>query len=498
MTQTAAPKTFFGHPIQLSTLFHIELWERFSFYGLQGILLLYLYYETAKGGLGIDKSLAGGIVGAYSGTVYLSTVFGAWVADRIAGAEKTLFVSGIVVMCGHIVLALVPGIGGLLCGLVLIALGSGGVKSSASSMVGSLYESDELRPLRDAGFSIFYISINIGAFFGPLVTGLLQDKIGFHYGFGAAAVGMAVGLWLYSFGRKTLPHTPPPHPLPASQYKYFFAALAAIVGAIGIAAATGRLNILNFPQVLLACVILAALGYFARLLGSTRIGARKKRHIAAYIPLFLAVCVFWAVWFQVYTSVTVYFAETVNRDIFGFTVPVSWKDSVQGMWVVLFSGMMAAMWTKMGARQPKTPLKFALALIVTGASYLIFLPFIHSGTPMPMAVFALVLLAITLGELLISPIAMSLATKIAPAAFKTQMVALNFLAFSLGFTLGGLLFDKFHHPESTAGMAHLLARIGLGTGEADFYLLLFYIGAAGGLLLLLAAPLLNRLLEGAD
>ena len=195
MPQTGTQKTFFGHPVQLSTLCHIELWERFSFYGLQGILMLYLYYETSRGGLGVDKSLAGSIVGAYGGSVYLATVFGGWLADRLWGAEKTLFVSGVVVMLGHLTLAFVPGLAGLLCGLVLIALGSGGVKASANSMVGSLYEDEKLRPLRDAGFSIFYISINIGGFFGPLVTGVLQTKAGFHYGFGAAAVGMAFGLW---------------------------------------------------------------------------------------------------------------------------------------------------------------------------------------------------------------------------------------------------------------------------------------------------------------
>ena len=133
------------------------------------------------------------------------------------GAEKTLFVSGIVVMLGHIALSLIPGVTGLLIGLPLIALGSGGVKPTASTMVGSLYESEERRVLRDAGFSIFYISVNIGSFFDPLITGLLQDRIGFHFGFGAAAVGMAVGLAIYSQTRRALPLTPPPNPLPTSQ-----------------------------------------------------------------------------------------------------------------------------------------------------------------------------------------------------------------------------------------------------------------------------------------
>lgn len=155
-------------------------------------------------------------MGAYGGSVYLSTIFGAWLADRVLGVEKTLFLSGIVVMLGHIALSLIPGITGLLIGLPLIALGSGGVKPSANTIVGSLYESEEKRPLRDAGFSIFYISINIGSFFGPLITGLLQDRVGFHYGFGAAVVGIAVGLVIYSQTRRVLPLTPPPNPLPAA------------------------------------------------------------------------------------------------------------------------------------------------------------------------------------------------------------------------------------------------------------------------------------------
>lgn len=475
-------KKFFGHPFQLSTLFHIELWERFSFYGMQGILLIYLYYTADKGGLGIDKSLAGGIVGAYSGSVYLSTILGAWFADRIWGAEKTLFISGVVVMLGHIVLAVAPGLYGLLMGLVLIALGSGGVKSSASSMVGALYEREDMRPLRDAGFSIFYISINIGGFLGPLLTGLLQENVGFHYGFGAAAVGMAFGLWRYSCGRKNLPHPVVPHPLPKGQGKVAAAVGVAVVAALFAAIQTGLINLENFSTVLLSTVILAVIVYFFRLLTNPHIDTANKRHIAAYIPLFLTICMFWSVWFQVYTVATVYFDETVNRTIGSFTVPVSWKDSIQSMWVVLFSGVMAAIWTKMGRRQPKTPLKFTMAMFVTGTSFLGFVPFIASGTPMPMLVYALVLLAITIGELMISPIALSIATKIAPPMFKTQMVALNFLGFSLGFTLGGVLFEKGYHAEQAL----------------DFYWLLFYIGAATGVLLLLLVPLLNKMLKGID
>lgn len=477
-----AQKTFFGHPVQLSTLFHIELWERFSFYGMQGLLLIYLYYSAAQGGLGIEQSLAGSIVGAYGGSVYLATIFGAWLADRIWGAEKTLFIAGVIVMIGHIILAFGQGLLGLLLGMCFIALGSGGIKSSASSMVGSLYETQQLKPLRDAGFSIFYISINIGGFLGPLLTGLLQTHLGFHYGFGAAAVGMAFGLWRYARGRKNLPNPTIPHPIASYEIKKIILIAMMIIAALLASIFAGWLKLSNFSNVLLITIILLVIFYFYRLLTSQHVSAENKGYIRAYIPLFIIICLFWAVWFQVYTVATVYFDETVDRTIGSFTVPVSWKDSIQSLWIILFSGAMAALWTKMNEKQPKTPLKFAFAMLLIGLSYLGFVPFIATNTPMPMWLFALGLLGISLGELFLSPISLSFATKIAPQMFKTQMVALNFLALSLGFTLGGVLFKNYFHAET----------------PLDFYLLLCMIGVISSGALLLLVPMLNRMLKGID
>lgn len=479
-------KRFFGHPYPLSYLFHIELWERFSYYGMQGILLIYMYWEVTRGGLGWDKTQAGAILGAYSGSVYLSTIIGGWLADRVLGKEKTLFYSGIVVMCGHIVLGLIPGAAGLFCGLVLVALGSGGVKSSASAMVGSLYESEELRPLRDAGFSIFYISVNIGGFFGPLLTGLLQQRLGFHYGFGIAAVGMAFGLFLYTKGRKNIPPQPPANPLKPEQRKFAWlipAAFLAMAGVVGSLLGNGTLDKESLSRLLLVVVITITVVYFTRILASAgRESVQKRNYVIAYIPLFLVICAFWALWYQIWTALTVYFDETVPRTIGSFTVPVSWKDSLGSMYVVLFAGLLAALWTKMGKRQPKTPLKFVMSMLVLGATYLAFIPYLNSGTAMPLAVFALVWIGTVLAELLLSPISLSLATKIAPEGFQTQMVALGFLALSIGMTGGGVLFRNYYDAERAA----------------DFYWLIGGSSIVVGLLLLLLVPLLNRLLEGID
>ena len=514
MSELTSSKTFFGHPRQLSTLFHIELWERFSFYGMQGILAIYLYHSVGEGGLGFSKAVAGGIVGAYGGSVYLSTILGGWLADRLWGAERTLFYAGILVMCGHIALALVPGVDGMIAGLVCIALGSGGVKASASSMVGSLYEDEQLRPLRDAGFSIFYIAINIGGFFGPLITGLLQGNVGFHYGFGAAAVGMAFGLWRYAIGRKALPHLGAPLPLPASQRKIAIAIAIAIILGIIAAVHFDKLQLGNISRVLLGVVILATLAYFTRLLLDPKVDANHRRYILAYIPLFAAICIFWAMWFQIYTVVTVYFDETMNRKIGSFEIPVSWKDALQSLWVILFSGVMATLWTKLGEAQPKTPLKFALSLFILGLGYLCFVPFIKTGVVMGLVVFAFAILLNTLAELLLSPISLSFVTKIAPEHVKTQMVALNFLGLSLGFTLGGIIFEKNYgvslaentpfdfaslaaHAAQQPWLDHLLTAL-QNDNTANFYILVGGISIATSVALMLIVPLLNRLLKGAD
>ncbi|WP_373100019.1 MULTISPECIES: peptide MFS transporter [Pasteurellaceae] len=483
MSPTPTTRTFFGHPFQLGKLFQIELWERFSFYGMQAILMMYLYYQTTSGGLNIDKTVAGGIVGAYGGSIYLATILGGWLSDRLIGAERTLFWSGVVVMSGHIALALLPDFVGLIAGLVLIAFGSGGVKASASSMVGQLYESRETRHLRDAGFSIFYIAINIGALLGPLLTGLLQSNIGFHYGFGAAAVGMAFGLWQYSRGRKFLPKTPAPFPLQSHEKPtiFRFTLLGLVVFALAIA--LGWLHFGNFKSVLLAVVILLSVYYFTRLLTGKHSTATQKKYIQAYLPLFLTSCIFWALWFQFYTVITIYIDETAKaqRMLGSFEIPVAWFSSLQGFWVIIFSGLLASLWMKMGKQQPKTPDKFAYGLIIVGVFYLLYMPFLGDSV-MPLIVIALSIIVLTLAELLISPISLSFATKIAPPHFKTQMVALNFLSLSIGFTLGGLIFEWFYHADKLLHFYGLLGAIGIGCG----------------VLLLVFTNNLNRMLSGID
>ena len=442
---TATPKpaherTFLGQPRQLGTLFSVEMWERFSFYGMQGILLIYLYYSVAQGGLGIDEGTATGIVGAYGGTVYLSTVLGAWLADRVLGPERTLFYAAVLVMCGHIALSALPGILGVGVGLVFIAFGSGGVKANCTSLVGTLYSPEDLR--RDAGFSIYYLGINLGAFFGPLLTGFVQSTYGFHWGFLLAAVGMAIGLTIYAFGRKNLPESAHhvPNPLPRERRMAFIIAALVVVAMIVVASLTGILTADRLAGTVVVIIIVAAVAYFVVILGNKRITHVERNRVLAFIPMFIVSAVFWSLYQQQFTVLTVYSDKQLNRNLFGWEMPVSWVQSINPVFIIILSGVFAALWTELGPRQPSSPVKFAMGTIVMGIAFLLFIPMASTEpNSAPLLGVVGVIFVFTIAELLISPISLSLATKLAPEIFQTQMVALLFLSIALGTAMAGVL-----------------------------------------------------------
>ncbi|GAA2126839.1 peptide MFS transporter [Arthrobacter humicola] len=446
----------------LASLFSVEMWERFSFYGMQGILLYYMYFSVEKGGLGIEQGLAASLVGAYGGGVYLSTILGAWLADRLFGSEKVLFGSAIMIMGGHIALALVPGVPGLIAGLVLVGVGSGGLKANATALVGSLYgEKDERR---DAGFSIFYMGINAGALIGPLVTGWLQESQGFHWGFGAAAVGMAVGLTVYALGRNKLPAQTQrvAHPLPAAQRKQYgliFVGIAAVIAALFI---SGTVNAENLATSMAYAAIGASVVYFTLIFRSNKVTATERGRVAAFIPLYIASAAFWALFQQQFTFIAVYSEEKLDRNFFGWEMPAAWVQSINPVFIIIFAGVMAALWTRLGRKQPGSALKFSIGLFVMGLAFLAFIPLSGDGKT-PLLALAGILLLFTLAELFLSPIGLSVTTKLAPKAFHTQMVALFFLSVSLGTTLAGILSglynpnDELPYFIGVGGTAILLA-----------------------------------------
>ncbi|OIH98561.1 MFS transporter [Curtobacterium sp. MCBA15_003] len=472
-------RTFFGQPFELSTPFAVELWERFSFYGMQGIVLLYMYYTVTEGGLGISEGVATGIMGAYGGAVYLFTIIGAWIADRLLGADRTLFGSAVVVMLGHIALALIPGVAGVGVGLVLIALGSGGLKATATTIVGGLYRRDDVR--RDAGFSLYYLGVNLGAFAGPLLTGLLQNTLGFHYGFGLAAVGMAAGLTQYAVRRKHLPEVVRDVTNPVDRRRLPLIVVGAVVALVLVVVAvlTGLLTVDTLPLVVVAVVVLATIGYFVVIL-SSGITPQERSRVFAFIPLFIGSAVFWSLYQQQFTVVTIYSDQRLDRSVFGSEMPVSWVTSINPVFIIVLSGVFAALWTRLGDRQPSTPTKFGLGTGIMGVAFLLFLPFVGTGeNGTPLLALVGILLVFTLAELLLSPVGQSVATKLAPAKFQTQMVALFFLSVSLGTAATGVL-SQYYDPEH----------------EAPYFTVLGLVAVAVGVVLLLVTKPVLRLMRG--
>ncbi|WP_089917058.1 peptide MFS transporter [Leifsonia sp. 21MFCrub1.1] len=471
---------FFGQPRSLANIFGVEMWERFSFYGMQGILLIYLYYSAERGGLGIDEATATGVVGAYGGAVYLSTILGAWLADRLFGSERVLFWSAVVIMAGHISLAVLPGVAGVLVGLLLVALGSGGLKANATRIVGTLYS--EKDPRRDAGFSLFYLGINLGAFAGPLLTGLLQSTLGFHWGFALAAVGMAIGLIQYSLGRKRLPdearHVP--HPLERSRYPLMIGVGVAGLVVIVVLVLTGLINASNLALWVIGVTIVAAIAYFVVILGSKLLSADERSRLFAFIPLFITNAAFWTLYQQQFTVVTIYSDKRLDRNLFGWEFPVSWVQSINPIFIIVLSGVFAAIWTKWGEKQPSTPIKFAAGTVLMGLAFFLFLFWAGGGAnSTPLLAVIGILFVFTVAELLISPPGLSVTTKLAPRSFQAQMVALYFLSVALG-----------------TAMAGQLGKLFTTVPEGIYFSIIGGIAIAIGVVLALLSPWVLRLMRG--
>jgi POT family proton-dependent oligopeptide transporter len=386
----------------------------------------------------------------------------------------------VLVMCGHLGLAFIPGLAGVTTGLILIALGSGGVKATATAIVGTLYADDD--PRRDAGFSLFYLGINLGALLGPLLTGLLQKDLGFHIGFAAAAAGMAVGLIQYAMSRRSLPDRAREiaNPLPRHRFPLVATIAAAAIILIVVLAVAGLLPAAHLSTIVVVLSVLVAVAYFTVILTSHRITTIERRRVLAFIPLFIASAAFWSLYQQQFTVVTIYSDQRLDRTILGWTMPVSWVQSINPVMIILLSGVFAALWLRLGDRQPSTPVKFALGTATMGAAFLLFLPFAGTGpNGVPLLGLAGIILLFTIAELLLSPVGLSLATKLAPEAFHTQMVALFFLSVALGSVLSGTL-AEFYSVDNQVAYVGILGAIAIVIG----------------IILAVMTPWLKRLMSG--
>ncbi|WP_051343319.1 peptide MFS transporter [Pseudonocardia spinosispora] len=475
-----ADRTVFGHPVGLVNLFNVELWERFSFYGMVGILGYYLYFSLDRGGLALPEATAMSIVGAYTGFVYLCTVLGGWLADRVFGMERMVFYGGSVVMIGHLALAVLPGLTGVGVGLVCVALGSGALKANASSIVGTLYSKGD--PRCDGGFTLFYLGVNVGAFTGPLLTGFLHKELGFHIAFGAAAVGMAIGLTQYVLFRRNLGAAgkEPGNPLPRESRTKAAGVGVLIVVAIVAVLLTGLVRLDNLATVTSAVIALASIAYFVVMLTNAQVTAVERSRVRAFIPLFIANVAFWSLFQQIFTTLAVYSEKRMDWNIFGWEAPVAWIGSEEPVWVILLAPVFATMWTKLRERAPSTPVKFALGVIGMGMAFLLFLTMAGgTGRTSPALAVFFILAMFAVSELMLSPIGLSVTSRLAPEAFRAQMMALYYFSVGLGSSVSGQL-AGFYEP------AHEYAYFGINGG----------ITIAIGLVALALSPWIKRRMEG--
>ncbi|MER7196985.1 MFS transporter [Streptomyces sp. CB01635] len=444
-----------------------ELWERYSFYGLQGILSFYLLYEVGEGGLALDPALASGIVGAYGGAVYLSQILGAWLGDRLVSPQKMVLYGAVVITAGHVVLASAPGLAGLGSGLVLIVLGTGALKTNITSIVGFVLDQHTDDRYRDAGFSYFYMAINIGAVVGPLTTGLAQNELGFHFGFGLAAIGMAGALIQYVVSMNRLPERAKTvnNPLPAGRRPLIAVVALACIAVVGGAVATGLLRAGNLSTVVTITALVAAAAYFLTMTTSSEVTRDERRRILGYLPLFLASGVYFGFLFQKFTAISILITERIDLHIGGWTFPVAWITTVSPLAAVLITPLIARLWKRLGERQPGPVTKVAIGLTQIGCAYL-FLLIISEATGdavIPLFLILLFMMAAGSSEVFIGPIGLSLATRIGPEKFRSQMVGLNFLTLALGSSLAGLLGQLFTVIDN-ASYFTVTAVCGIGIG----------------------------------
>ena len=380
-----------GHPKGLTTLFFTEMWERFSYYGMRALLLLYMVAPIAGGGLEFDVVKATSIYGTYTSAVYFTTLFGGWLADKFLGARLAVLLGGIVIASGHFAMV-VPSLPFFYTGLVLIALGTGLLKPNISTMVGGLYGADD--PRRDSGFSLFYMGINLGAMIAPIICGYLGQRINWHLGFGAAGVGMLLGLVQFTLHRKRLAH----------------------VGARPAPKKTTSQETVKQPLTKL-----------------------EKRRIAIVFMLYFFSIIFWMAFEQSGSSFALFAQNHTRTQLFGFEFPSAWFQSVNSIFILTLAPVFSVLWLRLKDKQPSSPAKFSFGLLFVGLGMgviAIAASFTGSGKVSPLWLIAVFFIH-TLGELCLSPVGLSTVSKLAPVRMVGLMMGLWFLATSIGNYLAG-------------------------------------------------------------
>ncbi len=481
-------KQWFGHPRGLATLFFTEMWERFSYYGMRAILVLALVDAVTHGGQGLNDHDATAIYGLYTAGIYVFSLAGGWLSDRILGQQRAMFIGGIVIALGHFTMALPYDLSFYL-GMLFIVLGSGLFKPTISIMVGLLYSNDS-DARRDAGFSIFYMAINLGALIGQIVCGYLGERLGWHYGFGAAGVFMLLGLSQYWLTRGYLGNIGSFNATPdralIRRTTVTVVSFMLVLSLAGIGLANHWINFAPVSVATNASKIIALLiaAYFAYvfIFGGLSI-AEKKRVLIIMIMVFTATF-FWSGFEQAGSSFNLFAERYTNRMIFGWEMPASWMQSVNSFFIITLAPVFAALWLRLGVKQldPSMPVKLALGLIQLGLGFLVLYfaaQFVVAGTKVAPTWLIITYLLHSTGELCLSPVGLSMVTRLTPARYAAQMMGAWYMSIALGNALGGLIAGQLG-SDSVNAMPHRFLMVFAGT-------------AGVGLLLLFSAKWINRL-----
>lgn len=458
---------FFGHPKGLQTLFFTEMWERMSYYGMRILLVLYMTASIQEGGLEISVAAAGAIYGLYTGAVYFMGLPGGWIADRLIGGQKAIWYGGIIIMIGHIILA-VPVEGTFFVGLIFVAIGTGLLKPNISAVVGQLYSLEDNR--RDAGYAIYYMGINIGSFIGYIVCGYLSTAYGWHWAFGAAAVGMGIGLIQY---RKTIHNlegtsAEPVARLSASGDRNSWLAIVAFIVVLTVITSlmlSGKFafNPVDLAESVAVIFLVTFAIYFCAIFFLGKLNAPEKRGMLALLLVCVASTCFWSGFEQAGSTLNLFAQDYTDRMVGSFEIPTGWFGSINSLFIILLTPFFAALWINIGKRMvtPAYGIKCAVGLMIMGSGFIVmFYAAQIAAGGLKAAPYWLILVYFlhTVGELCLSPIALSAVSKLSPRRFVGQMMGVFVLTYSIGNIIAGLLAGNFD-PNNVAEMPSLFSQI---------------------------------------
>lgn len=448
--------SFFGHPRGLATLFFTEMWERYSYYGTRALLILYMTAGLQTGGLNFSVMKSGAIYGFYTAMVYLFSLPGGWVADRIIGQQRAVLFGGILIAAGNFCLAS-PSMTAFYSGLALLIFGTGLLKPNVSTIVGQLYRQGDNR--RDAGFSIFYMGINVGAF-SPLIVGWVGEKVNWRLGFATSAIGMLIGVVQYLITKKYLgeagrhpARSGSPEKDLAQKRKAGFLTGAAVLVFVVVGALNSRgvikITAESVSDALGWFLLAVSIGVFAWMIFGKGWSAEERKRAAAIFVLFIASCVFWGAYEQAGSSLNLFAERNTNRHVLGYEFPASWFQWVQPLFVLILAPVFAWLWVRLGKREPSSPAKFSVGLLFVGLSFLVLVPAAARMGVSPNWLNLCYFLSVV-GEMCLSPVGLSAMTKLAPVRAAGFVMGVWFLSLSIGDWMAGRagsLFESMPLPK---------------------------------------------------